>query len=174
MGLLKAATNAISAVSGVAKTVLGVVAGAGKIGAGILSSKLGKFAFGAGALAILSSNPTGKEGGSLFSKLASGFKSFLGGIGATVAEKAGSAALGASAVVSGAGKAVNEAVAAVENDTSKTVGLEHVVATGSFDPPAPAETPAAPALEPAPAAEPAAVEASAGEAEADVPGYEPA
>lgn len=156
MGLLKTAATAVSTVSSVAKSVFGIVQGVGKIGTGILKSTVGKFALGAGTLAILSSNPTGEKGGSFFSKIADKFKSFVGGIGASVAEKAGTTVLNVAAVTTGAGKAVNEAVEAVSNDTERMPGLAQVVATGSFDTP---EKPAAPA-EPAPAAEEPAAQAA--------------
>lgn len=160
MGLFKTAATAASALGSVASAVFGAVRGVGRIGSGILKSTAGKFAIGLGAAALLLSDPAGgKSGGSFVSKLSEGFKSFIGGIGQTVASKAGGTALSAAYTVAGAGMAVNGAAEALENDPSRTLSLRDMVIDQNFE--APAQAPAAgPVPDTAAPAEPDAQDAA--------------
>ena len=164
MSFLKTAATAASALGSVAGTVFSMVKGVLKVGSGFLKSGIGKLALGAGAVTLLCSDPgkdSGIGGGSLLSRLSDGFKSFIGGIGQSVAAKTGGAALTATAAVADMGAKVNDAIEAAESDPTRGLSARDVIIDQNFESPLLAATrndiEPEPALEntEAPAAEPA-------------------
>lgn len=138
MSFLKTAATAASALGSVAGTVFSMVKGVLKVGSGFLKSGIGKLALGAGAVTLLCSDPSknnGTGGGSLLSRLSEGFKSFLGGIGDTIAAKTGSAALTATAAVADMGTKVNDAIEAAENDPTHGLSARDVIIDQNFESP---------------------------------------
>ena len=130
MGLLSTigtvATVGTNVASGVFNLGKGIVSGVYNVGKGISKSLIGKFALGAIGVGILTSDPTGK-GNSLFSKAASGFKSFIGAIGSSVSNVATKGALGAAALTEKVGTNANKAVDALGVAESGGVGLRDAV-----------------------------------------------
>ena len=129
MGLLSGigsvATVAANVTKGVFSLGKGALSTVGKIG----NSLIGKFALGALAVGVLTSDPTGK-GDSLFSKLTSGFKSFIGGIGDTVSSKAKETALGAVAATTRVGEATNDVLDNLAHVETSGTGLRDAVVAG--------------------------------------------
>lgn len=125
-GVSSVATIAANVTGGVINLGKGIFGAVGKIS----KSLVGKFAIGAAVAGILASDPTGKND-SFLSKAASGFKSFIGGIGNSVKSYASSAvssaALGTAALATKVGGATTKAADTLKVDEVNGTGLRSAV-----------------------------------------------
>lgn len=128
MGLLTAGASVLTVAGGVASSVLSLGAGAFKLGGKILSSTTGKLALGAGAIAVLCSDP--KNGG-FFGRLKESAGNFFKSIGAMVGKSAVDKTVEATAVLTGAGENVMSLTESVVEAESPSEAVQAIKDAGS-------------------------------------------
>ena len=130
MGLLDTVSGTMGAAASVAKGVGSIVKGGASLLNKVSKSLIGKFALGAGAIAILSGKPGDED--SFLGKLGGSFKSFLGSAKDAVASKIAGTALTGVAAVTRAGEGVSEAIEAASPAGTSSVSLSGAVSSDAL------------------------------------------